>query len=613
MWILQTTNTDNTEIDTAEAVEATVDFLQIIFSTALGTLAGLTVAVVLVGIARFISSRQRFLRPFVQATGKAFTFLLAVIGGALGFWAFDTLNEGTLPRPGWFANIDHIFLIFFIFSGTWLAVTVINGSVALIQERVGDSSKGRAKRVQTQMQILHRVINFTIWICGTAGILLTFPLARAAGASILASAGLVSVIAGLAAQTTLSNIFSGLQLAFTDSIRVGDIVHYKGNYTSVEEITLTYVVLAVWDGRRVIVPSKEMTTESFENWTRRKPDMIGEVTWEVDWAIPIDAARKQLNYVLQQTDLWDGKTGILQVIDAKQNYLVLKAIVSAQDSSTMSDLKNYLREQIVLWIQQEALQAIPHSRVFSDDPIDITASRKKTEDQVTKRLSGVNPRVYLPASLALPAGEEALKEITAENTDGEVSVETKSGTGETVVINPRKFAEFKQLEAEYADEFMDPSVTLVMPKVEAELLAEDNTAAAGAGIRRVKPGYEAAFFTGSAEAEERKKTFAGPGEEAFNERNRKILAQTGEIAAVEAKEDRCDMEKTKLGETATAPAEAAENVADKTEVCAQTTTDTVAEKETPATTRQGTSEQEASKEKRVVRKSIKPKARNKRK
>ncbi|XCB29375.1 mechanosensitive ion channel family protein [Arcanobacterium hippocoleae] len=394
-----------------EAVETTFDLLQLILSIGLGVGAGVIVGLVIVAVCRFAGKHHPYLKPFFEACARPLTALCLVLGATIGFRTLESVKDAA--NPGWFATVEHLFLILLIAAGTWLVVGAVNGAVELIHNRMLESSERRAARVRTQTQILHRVIVVVIWVLGFAGILLTFPSARAAGASLLASAGLVSVVAGLAAQTTLGNVFAGLQLAFSDSIRVGDIVHYKGNYTTVEEITLTYVVLAVWDGRRIIVPSSLMTTEPFENWTRRKPDMIGEVTWEVDWSLPIEAARKEFMHLLNNTDLWDGKTGVLSINDATANALILRAVVSAEDSATLTDLKYYLREKMVLWIQREAQQAIPHQRYGEYPPVNIAESQQITNGILEERLQREQPVVFMPKGSQDRGGVFSEKDSTA--------------------------------------------------------------------------------------------------------------------------------------------------------------------------------------------------------
>lgn len=381
------------------AVAVTVDVLALIFGMALGAVAAILVGVILLGVGRAVSGQHPSVKVFAHAIYKPAQMLLIVLGAWIGF-AIAVNSSGMNADSAeyvWVASAEHLFLIVMILAATWLAVGVANGITATIHEKIEESSARRAKKVQTQMQILHRVIVVVVWVIGLAGVLLTFPQARTAGASLLASAGVVSVVAGLAAQTTLGNVFAGLQLAFTDSMRVGDVVYYGGQYAVVEEITLTYVVLAVWDGRRIIVPSSLLTTESFENWSRRVPEMTGSVAIDVDWAVPIAAAREQLRIILMKAQWWDGKVGKLIVTDATAGKLQLQAIVSAKNSGELTDLKNFVREQLVLWIQREAPQAVPHNYNWDYEPLDFTAAQEASEQQVRQRLEAAMPAQYPPA------------------------------------------------------------------------------------------------------------------------------------------------------------------------------------------------------------------------
>lgn len=226
-----------------------------------------------------------------------------------------------------------------------------------------DSSHTHAKRVETQMQIIGRVSVVVVWVVGIAIVLLTFPSARAVGASLLASAGLASVVAGLAAQSTLANIFAGLQLAFSDALRVDDLVVVEKQTSTIEEITLTYVVARVWDGRRLILPTTTFTTKPFENWTRRSPEMVDTVEIDLDWDVPIALLRKELEAILASSDLWDGRTGVLVVSDATDGRVQVQAFISAKNRPEIVDLKNYVRESLVRWVQNVAPYAILHQRV----------------------------------------------------------------------------------------------------------------------------------------------------------------------------------------------------------------------------------------------------------
>lgn len=540
----------------AEAVETTFDVLQLIAGLAIGFIAGFLVAFILLALLRIFPARNPQLRPVYSATSKKIVVLLSLIGAWTGAdYSLSRLESAAAPN--WLGKIDHIFLILIILATTWLIVGMVNGVVGIIHAAIRQSSARRAKRVQTQTQILQRVIVVGIWLLGIAGVLLTFPGARAAGASVLASAGVVSVVAGLAAQTTLSNVFAGLQLAFSDSLRVGDIVYYQGAYTSVEEITLTYVVLEVWDGRRIIVPSTKMVTEPFENWTRRAPEMTGEVIWEVDWDLPITAARKQLEYLLSQTDLWNGKTGILQIKAAENYRLRMRAVVSAKDSATLTDLQNYVREKMVQWIQEEAPQAIPHIRKCGGNAADFQAAQEKTLRKMAARLDKEKPVLYLPADQGqvaeiLQSDEErtvtlSLADIEDFSESAENGVLSDSGIDKTQVM-PKITAELagevpgksskatkgagksvgKSANADKgADEGAGADIAKGGEQHTAKsasadtavnsgvLLAADGSALTGQQEKistAVREGHEASLFTGSIAAEARRKNFSGKRE-----------------------------------------------------------------------------------------------------
>lgn len=491
------------QVETAVAV--TFDALQLLLTSALGAVIGFIAGALIIGIGTTASRRYRSYQLVHQKLRRPALALATWIGAWIGF-AWGRGKVAAEVAPNWLEGTDHFFLIVAILLGGYLIVAALNGVVNAIYLRVEESSAERAARVQTQVQIVHRILTVVIWILAVAAILLTFPGARAAGASLLASAGLISVVAGLAAQSVLGNVFAGLQLAFSDSMRVGDVVSFRTTLATVEEITLTYVVLSVWDGRRIIVPSTTMTSEPFENWTRRAPEMTGTIDWTVDWAVPVKLARKQLEYLLGTTDLWDGRTGVLQVAEAINGTVTLRAIVSAADSGTLTDLKNYLREAMVAWIQTEAPQAIPHQRRIVDEAPDISAAAAATAASVDARIAD-QPPAFEPASLP--------KSVTEDSPENE----------RTTVISPREMAEFAR--TPIADRDVD--MTIVMePISQVHGIIDDEAKPAG---------YDSAIFHGSEEAQKRLQQMAGPGEKAYEERNRKIEKDTAELKAAQTASD----------------------------------------------------------------------------
>ncbi|MFP5365357.1 MAG: mechanosensitive ion channel family protein, partial [Actinomycetes bacterium] len=173
---------------------------------------------------------------------------------------------------------------------------------------------------------------------------------------------MISIVAGLAAQTSLVNVFAGMQLAFTDAIRVDDVVVVQKEWGRIEEITLTYVVVHIWDDRRLILPSTYFTTTPFENWTRRQSEVMGTVEFDLDWRAPVEDMRAELRTVLAGTELWDQRVGILQITDATGGFVRVRILVSAADSAALFDLRCLIREAMVTFLQQGHPQALPQQR-----------------------------------------------------------------------------------------------------------------------------------------------------------------------------------------------------------------------------------------------------------
>jgi small-conductance mechanosensitive channel len=286
-------------------------------------------------------------------------------------------NWGTLGFALWQADVNHVFLIVTIAISTWLIAALLSYglSLAVTRYEVSVPDNRVARRAQTQILIVRRLLVVIIVIVGVASVLLTFPGVQALGTSVLASAGVVSIIAGLAAQSTLGNVFAGVQLAFSDAIRVDDVVVVNTEWGRIEEITLTYVVVHVWDDRRLVVPSTYFTSNPFENWTRTSSQLLGEVDFDLDWRVSTAAMRTQLGVILKSTSNWDGRTQVLQVTDAVGGFVHVRILVSAKDSPTLFDLRCFVREAMVDWVQQQNPQTMPRTRITITD--DEEKPRKK--------------------------------------------------------------------------------------------------------------------------------------------------------------------------------------------------------------------------------------------
>lgn len=291
--------------------------------------------------------------------------LSAVLAVAAVWVALRVATENALA---WRPPAEHALFVALIVTTTWLvgALAFVLEDVAMRRYRVDVKDNRTARRVRTQVQVVRRLTVAVLVVVAIAGILMTFPAARAVGTSIFASAGLLSIVAGLAAQSSLANVFAGLQLAFTGAIRVDDVVIADDEWGRIEEITLTYVVVHVWDDRRLILPSTYFTTTPFENWTRSAADLLGTVEIDVDWHVPVDAMRAELTRLLHDTELWDGRVGVLQVTDAVNGLVRVRALASAVDAPTLFDLRCHVREGLVAWLRGAAPEALPRTRWDSD-------------------------------------------------------------------------------------------------------------------------------------------------------------------------------------------------------------------------------------------------------
>ncbi|NLI19019.1 MAG: mechanosensitive ion channel [Actinomycetales bacterium] len=349
--------------DTVEqATEAAISFLTVLGYAGLGLLAGLLVSILVTVLVRVVRRRHPALRHTSRRLKIPQRVFLAVLGTGTGV-AVGTSMQVLGAEPAWRAAFMHVFLIALIIAAGYLLSAALFALEDTALERFkGAEESGHARRVRTQMQVIRRVGVAIVWIAVVAGILLTFESFRAIGASLFASAGLLSIVAGLAAQSSLSNMFAGIQIAFTDALRVGDVVVVGGQFGNVEEVTLTYVVLRLWDDRRMVLPSTHFTTQPFENWTRREAHLLGTVELDLDFLTPVPALRVEAQRIAESSELWDGRTLGLQVTDAVGGYLRVRVVASARNSGQLFDLRCLIREGLVDWLTTHAPYALPRQR-----------------------------------------------------------------------------------------------------------------------------------------------------------------------------------------------------------------------------------------------------------
>jgi small-conductance mechanosensitive channel len=219
-----------------------------------------------------------------------------------------------------------------------------------------------ARGVYTQVHILKKTLQVIIAVFALASGLMVFDQVRSLGASVLASAGVLSIIIGFAAQRTIANLFAGFQLALTQPIRLDDVVIVENEWGRIEEVTLTYVVVRLWDMRRLIVPLSYFIEKPFQNWTRSRSDLLGTVFIYADYTVPVDAIREELRRIVTQSSLWDGQVCGLQVTNATERTIELRALASAVDASNAWDLRCEIREKLIAFVQKNFPESLPHLR-----------------------------------------------------------------------------------------------------------------------------------------------------------------------------------------------------------------------------------------------------------
>ena len=321
---------------------------------------------------KIVGRRVDWLQPGYQAVRPRLRFFILTIALHFSFQVVDLSGE-----PWWLIT-SPIFLVVLILSGGFLIQAGVNFTVSQLIEKfeAEDQSDAETRRLATQFRLVRRLANAIIGILAVGFALFVFPQVQALGAGVLASAGVLSVVGALAAQAVLGNLFAGIQLAFSNAIRVGDVVVVEGEWGTIGEITLSYVVVHIWDERRLIVPSTHFTSNSFETWTRKSSKVMGTVYMDLDWRVPLEKVRKEFQSFLQKNPLFDGRVSSLLVTDAVGGYVQVRFLISASDSSRQWDLRCEVREHMVSWIQKNHPSALPVTRISLDDAASSPAAKK---------------------------------------------------------------------------------------------------------------------------------------------------------------------------------------------------------------------------------------------
>jgi small-conductance mechanosensitive channel len=261
-------------------------------------------------------------------------------------------------------SLEHVVSLALIVSVGWLSI----GLTRMLDDLVsaGPAAAGRdhlaAREIQTRVRVIRRIAAVLIGVLTIGAILMTFPSVRHVGTSLLASAGLLGLLAGIAARPVLSNLLAGVQIAFAQPMRLEDVVVVEGEWGWIEEIYMTYVVVRIWDLRRLVVPLSYFIERPFQNWTRRTTNILATVFIHADYTVPVEALRQELHRVLLASGMWDGKVWGLQMTDATEHTVQLRALMSAQDSSNAWDLRCHVREQLVALLQSQYPRSLPRAR-----------------------------------------------------------------------------------------------------------------------------------------------------------------------------------------------------------------------------------------------------------
>ncbi|WP_455873749.1 mechanosensitive ion channel family protein [Rhizobium yanglingense] len=310
-------------------------------------------------LTRLVASHDLFWRSLVsRLEGMA---RLAILAAALGFAA--TISPLTEYQA---STLRHVLLIAFIILVAWMAKTAkhIWMTVYLRRFKLDAEDNLFARKHVTQSRIIERIADMIIVVVTIAACMMTFDAVKQYGVSLLASAGVAGIVVGLALQPVLKNLFAGIQLAITQPIRIDDALLVEGEWGNVEEITSTYVVVKIWDWRRLVLPLSYFIENPFQNWTRESASLIGTVMIYLDYSVPVSAIRAKAEEILAGSKLWDRRVANVAVTDFRESVMEIRILASASNSGRTFDLRCEIREKLIDFIQREYPQALPQLRAM---------------------------------------------------------------------------------------------------------------------------------------------------------------------------------------------------------------------------------------------------------
>lgn len=267
-------------------------------------------------------------------------------------------------NPAWQGALQHIALVLLIILTGWTSILLLTHLVrrSIARHRIDTEDNLAARKYVTQARVLQRTASIVLTILTAIAAALTFDSVQEYGVSLFASAGAAGLILGLAARPVLSNLIAGVQIALTQPIRLEDVVIVEGEWGWIEEIYATYVVVRIWDWRRMVVPLSYFIEKPFQNWTRESASIIGAVFWYVDYTVPVADVREKLEELVEKSPLWDRKVVNLQVTDTDKDTVTLRGLMSARTSPKAWDLRCEIREKLLMWLQENHPGALPRLR-----------------------------------------------------------------------------------------------------------------------------------------------------------------------------------------------------------------------------------------------------------
>jgi small-conductance mechanosensitive channel len=336
---------------------------------------GLLVGAVLAGILLYLLFAlisRVVLRPGAGKGGLIVRSVIRHIRGPLRLGLPLLVVAAAMPfvqLPERFAGLlRHLISILTIVTVSWIVVRCASVLEDYLYERYSIDSRDnlKARKIRTQMVYLKRVFAVIVGVIALALILINFDKVRQLGTTILASAGIVGIVLGFASQRSIALLFAGFQVALTQPIRIDDVVIVENEWGKIEEITLTYVVIRIWDKRRLVVPISHFIETPFQNWTRVSADLLGTVYLYCDYTVPVQALREQLRHILEQSEEWDGEVCSVQVTDATEQTMAVRALMSARDASLLWTLRCHVREQLIDYVRREFPESLPRFRARLD-------------------------------------------------------------------------------------------------------------------------------------------------------------------------------------------------------------------------------------------------------